>query len=60
MTGAEKLFIYWRGGIIWDRGGNFSTFIERGSYRDAFHRSTWTGCLRTFSKAFFTMNIQQL
>ena len=24
MTGVEKLFFYWRVGIISDRGGNFS------------------------------------
>ena len=23
-----------RGGIIWDRGGNFSKFIDRGSHRE--------------------------
>ena len=44
MTGVEKLFIYWRGGIIWDRRGNFSKLIDRGSHQSAFHRGTWTGC----------------
>ena len=37
------LFIDW-GGIIWDRGGNFSKFIDRGSHRGASHRRTCTGC----------------
>ena len=45
MTGLEKLFIYWWGGIIWDLGGNFSKFIDPGSHRGAFHRDTWTGCV---------------
>ena len=43
MTGVEKLFIFWRGGIIWDRGGAFSKFMDRGSHQGAFHRGTWTG-----------------
>ena len=32
MTGVENLFIA-RGGVIWDQGGNFSKFIDRGSDR---------------------------
>ena len=44
MTGVEKLFIYYRGGTIWDQGGNISKFIDRGNHRGAFHRVTWTGC----------------
>ena len=40
---VENLFIDW-GGIICDRGDNFSKFIDRGSHRGASHRVTWTGC----------------
>ena len=47
MTKLEKLFIYWWGGIIWDRGGNFSKFIDPGSHWGAFHRGTWTGCVNS-------------
>ena len=43
MTGVETLFID-RGGIIWDRGGNFSKFINRESHWGASCWSTWTGC----------------
>ena len=32
------------GDIIWDRGDNFSTFIDRGSHRGISYRDTWTGC----------------
>ena len=34
MTGVELFyaFIGWRG-IIWDRGGNFSKYIDRGSHQ---------------------------
>ena len=45
MTGVEQLLIYWWGGIIWDRGGNCSKFIDRRSHRGAFDRGTWTGCI---------------
>ena len=34
-----------RGGIIWDREGNFSKFIYRGSHWGASHWGTWTGCI---------------
>ena len=32
--GRKSLFIG-RGGMIWDQGGNFSKFIDRGSQRGA-------------------------
>ena len=38
MTGIENLLFIDRGGIIWDRGGNFSKFIDRGTS----HWGTWT------------------
>ena len=40
MTGIEKIIHLLAGGIIWDRGGNFSKFIDREN-----HRGTWTGCI---------------
>ena len=42
MTGVENFFIYWQGGIIWDRGGTFSKIINPRS-----HRGTWTGCINS-------------
>ena len=30
---------------MWDRGGNFSKFVDRGSHLGAFHWGTWRGCL---------------
>ena len=45
MTEAEKLYIYGWGGIIWDRGGNFSKFVNQGSHQGALHWGTWVGCL---------------
>ena len=35
MTGVEKNLFIGRGGMIWDQGGNFSKFIDRGSQRGA-------------------------
>ena len=40
--GRKHLFID-QGGIIWNRGGNFSKFINRGSHRGTSHRGPWTG-----------------
>ena len=37
MTGVEKLFFIDQGGIVWDRGSNFSKFNDRGSHRGASH-----------------------
>ena len=34
-----------RGDINWDRGANFSKFIDRGSHWSASHWGTWTRCL---------------
>ena len=31
--------------MIWDGGGNFSKFAERGSHRGASYRGTWTRCI---------------
>ena len=39
---------------MWDRGGNFSKFVDRGSHLGAFHWGTWRGCLemqRSFIQA---------
>ena len=44
MTGVENLLSIDRGGIIWDRGANFSKYIDRGSHRGASQRGTWKGC----------------
>ena len=46
MAGVENLLFIDRGGIIWDRGGNFSEFISRGNHRGPSHRGTWAGCLQ--------------
>ena len=39
--------------IIWDRGGSFSKFIDRGSYRGGSHRGTWTGCFECLILQFY-------
>ena len=39
---------------MWDRGGNFSKSVDRGSHLGAFHWGTWRGCLemqRSFIQA---------
>ena len=39
---------------MWDRGGNFSKFVDRGSHLGAFHWGTRRGCLemqRSFIQA---------
>ena len=37
MTGEKMYLLIDWGGIIWDLGGNFSQFIDRGSHRGTFH-----------------------
>ena len=49
MTGIENLLFIDRGGIIWDRGGNFSKFIDRGTS----HWGTWTGFIMAKLILFF-------
>ena len=39
-----------QGGIIWDRGGNFSKLIDRESHRGTSHQGAWTGCVNYFHK----------
>ena len=39
MTGVETYSFIGREGIIWDLGGNFRKFIDRGN-----HRGTWIEC----------------
>ena len=33
------------GGIIWDRGGNFSKFIDLGRHQGTSYQGTWTVCI---------------
>ena len=41
--GRKHLFIA-REDIIWNRGGNFSKFIDWGRHWGTSHRGTWTVC----------------
>ena len=42
MTRVENFFSFFgRGSLIWNRGGNLSKFIGRGSHWGTSHRDTW-------------------
>ena len=56
--GRKHLFIS-RGGIIWDRGGNFSKNIDRGRHRVASHRGSWKGCPNYVCSTYFSLFIQE-
>ena len=56
MIGVETYSFIDRGGIIWDRAGDFSKFIDRGSHqgaphRGASHRGTRTVCVTDLKEA---------
>ena len=47
---GKNFITYCPGRQIWDRGDNFSKFVDRGNHLGASHRGTWTGVYSKFTK----------